>query len=57
MPTGEPMLELRYNDEARLSAAMALATQAAVIGDKAPADAPLVMGWVHDNGEQMFVAI
>jgi pyrimidine-nucleoside phosphorylase len=54
---GEPVIELRYNDESRLSAALALATQAAVIGDNAPAEAPLVMGWVHDRGEQLFVAI
>ena len=53
---GEPILELRYNDEARLPAALALAAQAAVIGDRAPAEAPLVMGWLHDSGEQMFVA-
>lgn len=53
---GESILELRYNDEGRLHAALALATQAAVIGDKAPADAPIVMGWLHENGEQMFVA-
>ncbi len=53
---GDTLLELRYNDESRLSAAVALATQAAVIGDQAPAEAPLVMGWLHENGEQMFVA-
>jgi hypothetical protein len=39
-----------------LGAAVALATQAAVVGDRAPAEAPLVMGWLHENGEQMFVA-
>ena len=32
---GETVMELRYNDESRLSAAMALATQAVVIGDSA----------------------
>ena len=52
---GEPMMELRYNDESRLGAAVALATQAVVIGDTPPAEAPLVMGWVHETGEQMFV--
>jgi pyrimidine-nucleoside phosphorylase len=52
---GETVMELRYNDESRLSAAVALATQAVVIGDKPPAEAPLVMGWVHETGEQMFV--
>jgi pyrimidine-nucleoside phosphorylase len=53
---GDTVMELRYNDESRLSAATALAAQAVVIGDAAPAEAPLVMGWVHDAGEQMFVA-
>jgi len=54
---GEPIMELRYNDEARLKTAIALASQATVIGDVAPADAPLVIGWVHEGGEQLFVAI
>ena len=53
---GEPVMELRYNDESRLSAAVALAVPAVVIGDTPPAEAPLVMGWVHETGEQMFVA-
>jgi pyrimidine-nucleoside phosphorylase len=53
---GERVLELRYNDESRLSVAVALASQAMVIGDEPPAEAPLVMGWVHETGEQMFVA-
>jgi len=26
-----------------------------VIGDRPPADEPLVLGWVHDRGETMFV--
>jgi pyrimidine-nucleoside phosphorylase len=55
--SGEPLMELRYNDESKLSAAVQLASQAAVIGDKAPADAPLVMGWVHDGGEELFVPL
>jgi len=54
---GEPILELHYNDEARLGPAVHLATQAAVIGDKAPATVPLIMGWLHDGGEQMFVPL
>ena len=54
---GEPILELRYNDPGRLHAALQLASQSTVIGDKAPPDAPLVIGWVHDSGEQMFVAM
>jgi pyrimidine-nucleoside phosphorylase len=54
---GEPIMELRYNDESRLKNALALATQAAVIGETPPPDAPLVIGWLHDNGEQMFVPL
>ncbi len=54
--SGEPVMELRYNDPARLDAAVALATQAMVVGDLAPAPQPLVLGWVHDSGETMFVA-
>ena len=53
---GEPVMELRYNNPARLDAAVALATQAMVVGDLAPAPQPLVLGWVHDSGETMFVA-
>jgi pyrimidine-nucleoside phosphorylase len=53
---GDTLMELRYNDGSRLDAAVALATQAAVIEDKAPLEQPLVMGWVHDSGETMFVA-
>jgi pyrimidine-nucleoside phosphorylase len=54
---GEPILDLHYNDAARLDAALALASQAAVIGDRAPAEAAQMIGWVHDSGEQMFVAL
>ena len=54
---GEPILELRYNDQSRLAAALTLANQAAVIGDRAMAEPPQVIGWVHDSGEQMFVAL
>ena len=53
---GEPVMELRYNDESRLGAASELARQAAIVGNTPPAAAPLVMGWVHDGGEQMFAA-
>jgi pyrimidine-nucleoside phosphorylase len=54
---GEPILELHYNDAGRLDAALALAGQAAVIGDRAPAEVAQMIGWVHDSGEQMFVAL
>lgn len=53
---GEPVVELRYNDPARLSAAMPLATQAVVVGEQPPVKEPLVLGWVHDSGETLFVA-
>jgi thymidine phosphorylase len=52
---GEPIIEVRYNDAARLDAATHLLTQAVVIGDQPPPPAPLVMGWVHEHGETMFV--
>ena len=52
---GEPVMALHYNDAARLAAALPLVTQAMVIGDQPPADEPLVLGWVHDRGETMFV--
>jgi pyrimidine-nucleoside phosphorylase len=54
---GEPIMELHYNNVADLDIAIELATFAAVIGDAPPPEAPLVIGWVHDSGEQMFVAI
>lgn len=53
---GDTVMELRYDDRARLDAAVALAKQATVIEDTAAAEQPLVMGWVHDSGETMFVA-
>jgi len=53
---GEPIMDLHYNDEARLKNALTLAQQAAVIGDRAPAEEAQMIGWVHDSGEQMFVA-
>jgi pyrimidine-nucleoside phosphorylase len=53
---GEPVMELRYNDPSRLPAALSMVTQAVVIGDQPAAAQPLVLGWVHDSGETMFVA-
>ena len=53
---GEPVMELRYNEASRLAAALPLVTQALVIGDQPSAEHPLVLGWVHDSGETMFVA-
>jgi len=53
---GEPVAELRYADPARLQTAVPLATQAVGIGEQPPVDEPLVLGWVHDSGETLFVA-
>jgi len=50
------VMDLRYNDGSRLDAAVALARQAAVIEDKAVPEPVLILGWVHENGETMFVA-
>jgi pyrimidine-nucleoside phosphorylase/thymidine phosphorylase len=53
---GDTLMELRYNDGSRLDAAVALAKQAAVIQDQAAPEQALIMGWVHDSGETMFIA-
>ncbi|OFW40571.1 MAG: thymidine phosphorylase [Acidobacteria bacterium RIFCSPLOWO2_12_FULL_67_14b] len=53
---GDTLMELRYNDPSRLDAAVALAKQAAVIEDQAVPEPALILGWVHENGETMFVA-
>ena len=51
---GDPVLELHYNDPAKLPGAVALAAQAIAIGDQAPAEEPLVIGWVYDGGDTAF---
>ena len=48
---GDPVLELHYNDPSKLPGAVALAAQAIEIGDDAPADEPLVIGWVYEGSE------
>jgi pyrimidine-nucleoside phosphorylase len=53
---GEPVLELRYNDENRLRHALKPATEAVVISQQPPAESPLVMGWVRDGQEEMFAS-
>jgi thymidine phosphorylase len=45
---GDPVLELHYNDPAKLPGAVALVADAIAIGNEAPAEAPLVIGWVYD---------
>jgi pyrimidine-nucleoside phosphorylase len=49
--SGDPVLELHYNDPAKLPGAVALVADAIEIGDRAPAEAPAVIGWVYDGGE------
>ena len=51
---GEPLLELRYNDAARLEAAMATVSQAVAIGDAPVPEPGLVIGWMHKDGDTMF---
>ena len=50
-------MELRYNDDARLASALSLAQQAVVIGERPSAEEAQMIGWVHERGEQMFVAL
>jgi thymidine phosphorylase len=45
--TGDPILELRYRDRARLEHAIGRASAAITIGDTRPAPAPLLVGEVH----------
>jgi pyrimidine-nucleoside phosphorylase/thymidine phosphorylase len=52
---GEPIMTLLYNDAARLDAAIDIAAGAVAVGDVAPADQPLVLGWLHERGETLFV--
>jgi thymidine phosphorylase len=54
---GDPVMELRYNDEARLANALSLAQQAFVIDARPPVEEAQMIGWVHDGGEQMFAAL
>jgi pyrimidine-nucleoside phosphorylase len=43
LEAGEPVLELHYRDEARLAAAIPVAERSIAIGDRAPAEAPLII--------------
>jgi pyrimidine-nucleoside phosphorylase len=44
---GDPVLEMHYRDRGRLDAAVALLTQAIVVGDERPAARPLIVGEVR----------
>jgi pyrimidine-nucleoside phosphorylase len=49
---GAPLLDLHYNDAARLGEARALATEAVTFGPPPP-PVPLVRAWVHRDGETL----
>jgi len=44
---GDPVLEVHYRDRSRLDAAVALLTQAIVVGDERPVSRPLIVGEVR----------
>jgi pyrimidine-nucleoside phosphorylase len=52
---GDPVLVLHYNDEQQLHDAMRLAESAIEIGATPPASSPLILGWVHAEGEMSYV--
>jgi pyrimidine-nucleoside phosphorylase len=52
---GDPILELHFNDEERLDAAMHLAAEAIGIGSAPPAPRAMVRAWVHSAGETSYV--
>ena len=51
---GDGVLELHYDDPARLDEAMTVAQSSFTIADAPPEPAPLVLGWVHAAGETRF---
>jgi pyrimidine-nucleoside phosphorylase len=52
---GDPIMTLHYNDERLLHAAKPLAAQAVTIGTTPPDVRPLVLGWVHAQGETSYI--
>lgn len=48
---GQPVLDLHFDGERRVEDAERLAASAVTIGENQPADAPLVMAWLHRDGE------
>ena len=52
---GDAVLELHYNDPARIDAAVAVAAASITIADAPPGPVPLVLGWVHAAGDTRFV--
>jgi pyrimidine-nucleoside phosphorylase len=52
---GDAVVVLHYNDEQRLDQAIALAQSGIEIAARPPSSAPLVLGWVHAQGEMSYV--
>ncbi len=52
---GDDVLVLHYNDEEQLGQAILLAQSAIDIAATPPSPAPLVLGWVHAEGEVSYV--
>jgi pyrimidine-nucleoside phosphorylase len=52
---GEDVLLLHYNDESRVAEAARVALSAIEIGSAPRPPVPLVLGWVHAEGEMSYV--
>ncbi len=48
---GQPVLDLHFDDGPAIEEAVQLAASALTVGEAAPAQAPLVMAWLHRDGE------
>ena len=48
---GDAVMELHHNQDAEVPDAVALAQQSLVVGATPPPAGPLILGWVHANGE------
>ena len=53
--SGDHVLELHYNDDAEVSEAIAVARAAIGVSPEPVASSPLVMAWVHAEGETSYV--
>jgi pyrimidine-nucleoside phosphorylase len=52
---GEDVLVLHYNDGTALGEAMTTAASAFIISDDPPPPTPLILAWVHADGEKSFL--
>jgi pyrimidine-nucleoside phosphorylase len=51
---GDPVMVLHYTDVRRIEAAATVAASAIDIGDLAPPPRPLLLAWVHGDGETVY---